>query len=216
MSKELINKLISNLPKYPGILGKDEFFNSAVLIPIVNINGELSLLFEKRAADIRQGGEICFPGGEFEASEDHSFEDTAVRETMEETGIAAGRIKILGRLDTLIGPRGITIDPYIGLVDVTDLSECKIDETEVEKVFTIPLSYFMENMPQKYKAVSKTEHRFYNEDGVEEQLIPAVKNNSDTTYRESRRNVLVYKTDSEVIWGLTARMIYEVVKLIKQ
>jgi 8-oxo-dGTP pyrophosphatase MutT (NUDIX family) len=216
MSTELVNKLISNLPKYPGILGRDEFFNSAVLIPIVNISGEVALLFEKRAVNIRQGGEICFPGGEFEALVDDSFKETAVRETTEETGIAADKIKILGRLDTLIGPRGITIDPYIGLVDIKDLSECKIDETEVEKVFTVPLSYFIENDPQKYKAVSKTEHKFFNEDGVEEHLIPAAKNSTDMTYRETRRNVLVYKTDSEVIWGLTARMIYEVVKLIRE
>ena len=87
MSKELFKSLISNLPKYPGILGKDAFFNSAVLIPFVTINNELSLLFEKRAANIRQGGEICFPGGEFDASEDDSFEQTAIRETEEETGI---------------------------------------------------------------------------------------------------------------------------------
>ena len=216
MSKELLEKLISNLPKYPGILGKDEYLNSAVLIPIVNIDGELSLLFEKRAANIRQGGEICFPGGQFDPSEDNSFEDTAVRETTEETGIAADKIEILGRLDTLMGPRGVTIDPYIAEVYIKDLSKCRIDETEVEKVFTVPLSYFIENDPQNFKAVSKTEHRFYNEEGIEEQLIPSTKSSDDLTYRESRRNVLVYKTETEVIWGLTARMIYEVVKLIRK
>ena len=54
-------KLISVLPKYPGVLGKEEYFNSAVLIPLVLINKEYNFLFEKRAASIRQGGEICFP-----------------------------------------------------------------------------------------------------------------------------------------------------------
>jgi 8-oxo-dGTP pyrophosphatase MutT (NUDIX family) len=216
MPQELINKLISNLPKYPGILGKDEFFNSAVLIPFITIDNELSLLFEKRAADIRQGGEICFPGGEFDPAEDNSFKDTAVRETEEEIGIPHDKIKILGRLDTMIGPRGVTIDPYIGEVDIKELSECKIDKTEVEKVFTVPLSFFIDNEPQRFKAVSNTSHKFYNEDGEEEQLIPEVQNNSDRTYRESSRNVLVYKTDTEVIWGLTARMIYEVVKMIRK
>jgi 8-oxo-dGTP pyrophosphatase MutT (NUDIX family) len=216
MSEELLNKLISNLPKYPGILGKNEFFNSAVLIPFLNIDNELSLLFEKRAAKIRQGGEICFPGGEFDPDEDESFEQTAVRETVEETGIPEERIKVLGRLDTVIGPRGVTIDPYIGEVDIDDLSECVLDKTEVADIFTIPLSYFIDNEPARYHAISKVEHRFYNEDGEEEQLIPSVKNSNDLTYRESKRNVLVYKTDSEIIWGLTARMIYELVKLIKQ
>jgi 8-oxo-dGTP pyrophosphatase MutT (NUDIX family) len=216
MSQELINKLISNLPKYPGILGRDEFFNSAVLIPFVTVDDEVSLLFEKRAANIRQGGEICFPGGEFDRDEDGTFEHTAIRETHEEIGIPEDKIKILGRLDTLIGPRGVTIDPYIGEINIASLSECSVDETEVETVFTVPFSFFMHNEPLKYHAISKVEHRFYNEDGVEEQLIPAVQNSADPTYRESRRNVLVYKTDTEVIWGLTARMVYELVKLIKQ
>jgi len=216
MSKELINNLISNLPKYPGILGKDEFFNSAVLLPFVTIDNKLSLLFEKRAANIRQGGEICFPGGEFDEAVDESFEQTAIRETEEEIGLASNKITILGRLDTLIGPRGVTIDPYIGELQIADLNECIVDETEVEKVFTVPLSYFINNEPARFKAVSKTEHRFFNEDGIEEQLIPATQNNSDLTYLESRRNVLVYKTDTEIIWGLTARLIYELIRIIRK
>lgn len=216
MSKDLIQNLISNLPKYPGILGKDEFFNSAVLLPFVTIDNKLSLLFEKRAANIRQGGEICFPGGEFDNSFDDSFEQTAIRETEEEIGVASNKIKILGRLDTLIGPMGVTIDPYIGELDIDDLNECVLDETEVEKVFTVPVSYFINSEPARFKAVSKTEHKFFNEDGIEEQLIPAGTNNTDLTYRESRRNVLVYKTDTEVIWGLTARLIYELVRIIRK
>ena len=65
MKKDNLKKLISKLPKHPNVLGRDRFFNSAVLIPLVKINGEYHLLFQKRAATIRQGGDICFPGGWF-------------------------------------------------------------------------------------------------------------------------------------------------------
>ena len=42
---------------------------NAVLIPLVDREGELSILFEVRQAGIRQGGEICFPGGMIEKNE---------------------------------------------------------------------------------------------------------------------------------------------------
>ena len=35
---------------------------NAVLIPLVEADGEWSILFEVRRPEIRQGGEICFPG----------------------------------------------------------------------------------------------------------------------------------------------------------
>ena len=94
MKKDNLKKLISNLPKYPNILGRERFFNSAVLIPLIKIKGEYHLLFQKRAATIRQGGDICFPGGGFEIGVDKSFKDTALRETFEELGIQKKDIKV--------------------------------------------------------------------------------------------------------------------------
>lgn len=87
MKKDDLKKMISNLPKYPGVLGRDRFFNSAVLIPLVKKNKEYYILFQKRAASIRQGGDICFPGGGFEKDLDKNFKQTALRETKEELGI---------------------------------------------------------------------------------------------------------------------------------
>ena len=66
MKKDCLKRLVSNLPKHPNVLGISRFFNSAVLIPLVKIDGEYNLIFQKRAANIRQGGDICFPGGGFE------------------------------------------------------------------------------------------------------------------------------------------------------
>ena len=77
------NKLIESLPKETGILGKGDFLNSAVLIPLIKLKDEYHLLFEKRAAHIRQGGEICFPGGQLDKEKDKSIIETAVRETVE-------------------------------------------------------------------------------------------------------------------------------------
>ena len=52
----------------------------AVLVPLVEHDGELSVLYEVRAATLRrQPGEVCFPGGRMEPGE--TPEVSALRET---------------------------------------------------------------------------------------------------------------------------------------
>jgi len=215
MNKKDLKLLTKNLPSVQGILGKEEYFNSAVLIPLINIDDEYNFLFEKRAANIRQAGEICFPGGEIDLKLDNDFIQAAIRETDEEIGIPGNKIKILGFLDTLIGPRGITIDPVIAEVKIKSLDECIIDKKEVEKIFLVPVSFFEKNKPEEYKVISNYNYTMYNEEGKEESLIPQQNNDDDGTYKESIRKVIVYKTHGEIIWGITARLIYEVVKKTK-
>ncbi len=212
MNKEQLKNLKSNLPEIPGILGKDEYFNSAVLVPLFLIEGEYHLLFEKRAASIRQGGEICFPGGEIEASDTDCIE-AAIRETKEEVGISREDIKIIGRMDTLIGPRGITVESIVAELNISDINNCVIDKTEVEKVFSVPVRYFEENKPETYKVLSRINYKMFNEEGEEDSLIP--NNSVERSYSENIRKVLVYKVNGETIWGITARLVYEIVKKMK-
>ena len=48
----------------PGLLGARRSY--AVLVPLLRTADGLRLLFEVRAAALRQGGEVCFPGGRME------------------------------------------------------------------------------------------------------------------------------------------------------
>ncbi|VAX26547.1 Uncharacterized Nudix hydrolase NudL [hydrothermal vent metagenome] len=209
MNKEQLKTLKSGLPENPGILGKNEFFNSAVLVPLFLSNGECHLLFEKRAASIRQGGEICFPGGEIENFDDSCIE-AAIRETEEEVGIQREDIKIIGRMDTLIGPRGITVEPIVAELNIAGIDNCVIDKTEVEKIFSVPIRYFEENEPKVYKVLSRINYKMFNEKGEEESLIP--NDSKEKSYTESERKVLAYKVNGEIIWGITARLVYEIVR----
>jgi len=211
MNKEQLKTIKSNLPVNPGILGKDEFFNSAVLVPLFLSDGEYRLLFEKRAASIRQGGEICFPGGEIETSDADCIE-AAIRETEEEIGVSREDIKIIGRMDTLIGPRGIIVEPIVAELNITDINNCVIDKTEVEKTFSVPVKYFEENEPKVYKVVSRINYQMFNEKSEEESLIP--NDSKEKSYTENVRKVLAYKVNGETIWGITARLVYELVKRI--
>ena len=72
----------------PGLLGLRR--NYAVLCPFVERNGEPHVLLEVRAKELRQGGEVCFPGGAMEAGE--TAAECALRETEEELGIPHERI----------------------------------------------------------------------------------------------------------------------------
>ncbi|MDA3861155.1 MAG: CoA pyrophosphatase [Melioribacteraceae bacterium] len=209
----LLDKLKSNLPKVHGILGKDEFFNSAVLIPLVFVDDEYHFLFEKRSANIKQGGEICFPGGRVEKT-DKSVVHTALRETFEEIGIEKNKINVIGKLNILFGPRGVLVEPIIAEVKIDNLQELIIDKSEVEKVFLVPLSFFENNEPEHYKIHSTVEHKSYNPSGEEDELI-LPSNNGNDTYYKSIRDVMVYKTQGEIIWGITARLVYEVIEKLK-
>ena len=63
----------------PGLLGARRSY--AVLVPLLRTADGLRLLFEVRAAALRQGGEVCFPGGRMEPGE--TPEECALRDTEE-------------------------------------------------------------------------------------------------------------------------------------
>jgi len=110
MNDSLINRLKKKLGKRDSVIGKDKYFNSAVLIPLIRIKNEYHLLFEKRSLNIRQGGEVSFPGGQYDNNTDNDFQQTAIRETEEELGIGAQKIDMLGKLGTLVAPMGVSVD----------------------------------------------------------------------------------------------------------
>lgn len=219
MNNSQLKKLKVNLPKKPGILGKNEYFNSAVLIPIIEIKGESHLLFEKRALDIRQGGEICFPGGEYDSHLDKSFKDTAIREAKEELGIKASQIEILGCLDTLVGAMGITIDSIVAKLNILDLNKLQIDKNEVEKILTVPISFFIDNKPEIFKPMIQVVP-YIEENGKRIELFPTKLLNLPEKYNKPwnvrHQKVLVYKFEGEAIWGLTAILVHELIKKIEQ
>mgnify|MGYP001691168306 CR=1 FL=1 len=51
------------------ILLRERYFESAVMLCIANIGGKDCFILEKRAKNIRQAGEISFPGGKKDKSD---------------------------------------------------------------------------------------------------------------------------------------------------
>jgi peroxisomal coenzyme A diphosphatase NUDT7 len=211
--------LKESLHPTPSILQKDEFLNTAVLIPLIYIDNEYHFLFEKRSANIRQGGEICFPGGELDESEDSNFEETAIRETIEELGIDKKEIEVIGELGILFGGSGAIIHAFIGELKSKDLNNYNIDKTEVEKIFTIPVSFFLNNPPEVYHVRLESHPYYFNENGEKIILLPVDELKLPARYANPwgirKRKVLVYKTGEDIVWGMTANLVQEFVNKLK-
>ncbi|TGE38427.1 CoA pyrophosphatase [Desulfosporosinus fructosivorans] len=219
MDKYVIEGLKDKLPVVPGLNGKEEYFNFAVLVLLMYVNEEYHFIFEKRAANIRQPGEICFPGGKFEPAIDTSLRDTAIRETVEELGVSSEKIQIIGNLDTVVSTMGATADAFLGILELRNLDDLQINLQEVEKVFMVPVSYFEANEPEVYQVNMIAHPSYFNQAGEEVTIFPARELGLPDRYTKPWGNVLsnvfVYRVEEVIIWGMTARLIKDVVAKLK-
>lgn len=216
MSDPTIDILRTILAEPPRIIGRQDYLNSAVLVPLLRVAGQWHLLFEKRTNHIRQGGEICFPGGMVDLHRGESPLDTALRETEEELGLATRAIHLLGHLGTLIAPTGTIVDAMVGWLDISDLDLLRLNPEEVERVFTVPLDYFHQHPPERHSVRTRTYPYRTEPDGQKVITFPAAELNVPSRYQHpwpgAVIRVLVYQVAGETIWGITARIIHHLVE----
>lgn len=190
----------------PTVLGSKQFIKSAVLLPLVQKEGGLHVLFEVRSEAMRrQPGEICFPGGRIDP-QDKSAQAAAIRETTEELGVNEQKISDVYPLDYLVTPFGMIIYPHAGLIR-TD-GPFDPNPLEVGEIFTVPLAFFLETEPDIYHVnlQVKPEKTFPFE------LVPGGENYN---WRTSHMEEYFYIYDERVIWGLTARVLAHFVEMIR-
>ena len=205
--------VLKNLPSCPGVMGKEKYANSAVTVPFIDVDGELSLLFQERARGIPQEGEICFPGGRFDGRLDKDFRGTALRETAEELGISPDKIIIKGQMDTLVASMGATIDPFVAFLDIASTDELKPNAAEVARMFTLPLTYLSKLQPEIYHTRIEIHPDEKADDGRTSAILPAKELGLPEKYHRAWGNrkmrVLVYRTREGIIWGITAEILHD-------
>lgn len=186
----------------PGAVGRFKRF--AVLMPLVEAGGRLNFLFEERARDLdRQPGEVCFPGGEQEDGETPLM--CAVRETMEELGVRRKAIEVIIKADTVYGSRSSLVSCYLASLDTGGMQP---SAAEVEEVFLVPVSFFMESEPVMG-------HMTYVPRDVDDFPNEMIRFPQGYNWMDIEHEVPIYEYGDHVIWGLTGRMIQNFVSIMK-
>lgn len=129
-----------SIQRHWGILNKfSRGRESAVLIPLVNLEGFPSVIFTHRSLLLpSHRGEVSFPGGRLERGE--TYEEGAVRESVEEIGLDGTQVKIWGCLKPITTPRSASIvTPVVGMIQDIDISTITAKPDEVQTVFAAPV-----------------------------------------------------------------------------
>jgi 8-oxo-dGTP pyrophosphatase MutT (NUDIX family) len=118
---------------------------AAVLIPVLRNEEQLEVLFTRRTDTVlTHKGQISFPGGQREAS-DNSMMETALRETYEEIGLEAASVSVLGELDDMFTwVSGYVVTPVVGLI-AEPMPPLSLAPSEVKSVFTVRVDRLLDN-----------------------------------------------------------------------
>lgn len=195
----------------PGYLPRLKGKSKAVLIPLIQTEKGLEVVYEIRATTLRtQPGEVSFPGGGIEAGE--TPEQAAVRETCEELLMTPENVEILAPMDGENAPTGAPLWPFVG-----KLSHYKgtCSKDEVGEIFTVPLSWLLEQEPEMHMTTLVTQP----DPGFPYELIPRGKK---YTFRKKKHPIYFYQyqiaqdRDPIVIWGLTAQVTWSWIQKLKK
>jgi 8-oxo-dGTP pyrophosphatase MutT (NUDIX family) len=112
--------------------------DAAVLVPLYLEDGSLSAVLTQRRSDLcRHAGEISFPGGRRDAT-DEDLRATALREAHEEIGLAPRAVEVVGALQpTPTIATGYAIYPFVGVIEPA--TPWVANEDEVEAVLELRL-----------------------------------------------------------------------------
>lgn len=186
-------RLARALAERPGALAPDDGQPRRAAVAIVLRRGagdQVELLLIKRSD--RDGdpwsGHVALPGGRREPA-DATLQDTAVRETREETGIDLARDgRVLGTLDEL-RPRSavlpsVIVTPFVAVVPADVAVE---PNAEVAAAFWVPLALLTD---------------------------PSVAVESEVTTRGTTWRVPSYTLGVHVVWGMTERILHNLLALL--
>ena len=170
----MLDKITEKIKSYSGTPPVEELRQAAVLIAVTD-SEDPELIYTLRSNKVgSHGGEVSFPGGMFE-KEDKDLQNTALRESQEETGLDQSKVNILGSIDTVVSRFNISVTPYVGIVP--NNIELNNNSDEIEACFRVPLSFLLKDKRHRNDEINRNGDIFF---------MPA------------------YSFDSYIIWGLTA------------
>ena len=172
----------------PNSVNSDGLIEVAVAILVYPKPDSLTIILNKRTDRVEHHkGEISFPGGGRDP-EDDSILDTALRETREEMGIAPEDIEIIAQLDQVSTRSGFSITPFVGIIPPD--YDFEVSNIEIAEVLEVPIESLLDTENQ------------VEDDRVWGDEIP------------SKQYSYLY--GSHIIWGATARIITQLLDILKK
>lgn len=188
-------------------IGEETAFRSAVLIPLVQVDGKWHILFEVRSLTMRkQPGDISFPGGRIDAT-DASPLAAALRETHEELGIDPTTVHVVGPLSPYVASSSFVTYPFVAIIDTNQIIH-EYNKAEVEEVLTVPLDWLLNYEPYRHL--------------VSVEPMPSIDfpfdkivNGAQYKWRTRSMEEWFFDYGQYTIWGLTARILKHFIELMK-
>jgi len=179
---DFINDLAKRLTRFdPRRITVERRREASVLISMFVLDDEPAFLLTKRSENLAVYSGHISFPGGMREGDDASQVDTALRETGEELGIENRRIRVLGEFHDYLSNDGVVVHTVLGFLE--DVRELRPHPDEVEYLLRVPLSFFT-GRPPRTEEWERGGERF---------------------------EVYFYDFEGEVIWGLTARMIKNLV-----
>lgn len=182
--ESVVERLSAHAPRSIDTEAAQQARPSAVLVTLhPGIDG-VEVVLTKRASHLKNHrGEISFPGGRVEP--DESVPEAALREAVEEVSMPSHDVKLVGELDHILTVVSSSyIVPVVGTLDYRP--SLVASENEVDRIMHVPL------------------HDLVRHDTFREE-------HWTTPY--GKMNVFMYHLDDETIWGATARVLTQIIRL---
>ena len=158
---------------------------AAVLVPLVFFQNEWHVLYTRRTDRVESHKGQVSFPGGACDEGETTPEETALREADEEIGIAPSDVRVIGRLSRMVTISKYRVTPVVGVIKFP--YAFKTSGAEVARVFTMPLAWLA------------------NRNNYWEFSMPG-----------SDRSVIVYHPfDGELLWGATARMTVNFLKILE-
>ena len=166
----------------------DGLRDAAALVLLYPVDGEPHVLLTVRGALRHHTGQVSFPGGAVDAGE--TLEHAAVREAVEEVGVVASDIQVLGRLTSLHIPvSGFLLHPVVAAADVRPRFMAAPEE--VARLLEVPLALLEDEDTIRYER-----RTFERQNRLVDVEVP------------------FFDVHGEKVWGATAMVLAEFLALI--
>ncbi|SPJ34357.1 CoA pyrophosphatase [Kushneria phyllosphaerae] len=156
---------------------------AAVLMPIIHHETPTLLLTRRNARLSSHAGQVAFPGGKLD-EEDESLEACALRESFEEIGLPAGKVRLLGQLSERFSANGMIVTPFVGLIEPE--VQFTPNPDEIDTIFEVELARLMTDPRQHTDVIYDDETCWY---------VPS------------------YTILEHTLWGLSAMMVVELLNV---